>query len=114
MYKQLKTYEVSMLAISKDPSQQELFKQLLHAILQHFSEYKSCVLLLGKMISNKTLAPYITISSIIDFIIVKVLLKVQNCIDSSYTNIENEVDEYTDLLVLIQSAVAPNAISTRI
>jgi len=83
-------------------------------ILQHFADYKSCVSLLAKMVSNKTLAPYITISSIIDFIIVKILIKVDQHHNEPNSIVKADLEEYTDLLVILQNAVAQNTIFKRI
>jgi hypothetical protein len=102
------------LAISEDPSQQQIFKQLLQTILQHFSEQKACVSLLSRMYNNRTLAPYISVDSIIDFVIVKILTHIEIVCLQTDVDVRIELSEYLDLLISMQDAVTSHRILKRI
>ena len=60
------------------------------------------------MYANKTLAPFIAIGLIVDFLIVKILDHV-NVIESE-DSVETLIEEHTNLLMQMQNAVAPNII----
>jgi len=60
------------------------------------------------MYANKTLAPFIVIGLIVDFLIVKILEHV-NVIESE-DSVETLIEEHTNLLMQMQNAVAPNII----
>jgi len=60
------------------------------------------------MYANKTLAPFISIGLIVDFLIVKILEHV-NVIELE-DSVETLIEEHTNLLMQMQNAVAPNII----
>lgn len=66
------------------------------------------------MYNNRTLAPYISVDSIIDFVIVKILTLIETvCLDSD-VDVRTELSEYLDLLISMQDAVTSHRIFKRI
>jgi hypothetical protein len=66
------------------------------------------------MYNNRTLAPYISVDSIIDFVIVKIMTFIETVCQDAAVDTRSELSEFLDLLISMQDAVTSHRIFKRI
>ena len=66
------------------------------------------------MYNNRTLAPYISVDSIIDLVIVKILTFIETVSQDAAVDTRSELSEFLDLLISMQDAVTSHRIYKRI